>query len=189
MSQKANYNTIKRKFITIYDSLMLIDTWQISFDMCQFENRRFMFSPQSGELILGKQYKGNQIRASHAEEHGKSGTKTAYDSFIRGWIGTSRQYSHGIIHFAPHVESVNSELFEKAFLTLEMFGENGAGEQTVIRGFGSTWEQPLSDIVSNQKCSVADYIQHKTEALEEMRSKAFSKWDELERRINDHEQG
>ena len=168
MSQKANYNTIKSKFITIYDSLMLIDTWQISFDMCQIENRRFMFSPQSGELILGKQYKGNQIRA---------------------WVGTSRQYSHGIIHFAPHVESVNSELFEKAFLTLEMFGENGAGEQTVIRGFGRTWEQPLSDIVSNQKCSVADYIQHKTEALEEMRSKAFSKWDELERRINDHEQG
>ena len=112
---------------------MLIDTGRTAFDMRQIENRRFMFSPQSGELILGRQYKGSQLYASHAEEHGKSGAKAPYDSFIRGWVGAGRQYPHGVIHFAPNVESANVEQFERAFSTLEMFRENGAEGQTVIQ--------------------------------------------------------
>ena len=94
---------------------MLIDTGRTAFDIRQIENRRFMFSPQSGELILGRQYKGNQLYASHAEEHGKSGAKAPYDSFIRGWVGAGRQYPHGVIHFAPNVESANVEQFERHF--------------------------------------------------------------------------
>lgn len=132
---------------------MLIDTGQTAFDMRQIENRRFMYSPQSGELILGRQYKGSQLYASHAEEHDKSGAKAPYDSFIRGWVGAGRQYPHGVIHFAPNVESANVEQFEKAFSTLEMFKENGAEGQTVIRGFGNTWEQPLSNIIPDQERS------------------------------------
>ena len=132
---------------------MLIDTGQTAFDMRQIENRRFMFSPQSGELILGKQYKGSQLYASHAEEHGESGAKAPYDSFIRGWVGTGRQYPHGIIHFAPNIMSANVEQFEKAFSALEMFRENGAEGQTVIRGFGDTWEQPLSNLIPDQERS------------------------------------
>ena len=132
---------------------MLIDTGRTAFNMRQIENRRFMFSPQSGELILGRQYKGSQLYASHAEEHGESGAKAPYDSFIRGWVGTGRQYPHGVIHFAPNVESANVEQFEKAFSALEMFRENGAEGQTVIRGFGDTWEQPLSNIIPDQERS------------------------------------
>ena len=55
--------------ISLENSLLLIDTRNVSFDMQEIENRRFMYSPQSGELIIGKQYKGNQLIASHAEEH------------------------------------------------------------------------------------------------------------------------
>ena len=121
--------------------------------MRQIENRRFMFSPQSGELIFGRQYKGSQLYASHAEEHGESGAKAPYDSFIRGWVGTGRQYPHGVIHFAPNVESANVEQFEKAFSALEIFRENGAEGQTVIRGFGDAWEQPLSNIIPDQERS------------------------------------
>ena len=41
--------------------LMLLDTRSMSFDMREIDNRRFMFSPQAGELILGRQYRGGQL--------------------------------------------------------------------------------------------------------------------------------
>ena len=50
-------------------ALMLLDTRSMSFDMREIDNRRFMFSPQAGELILGRQYRGGQLYKSHAEEH------------------------------------------------------------------------------------------------------------------------
>ena len=50
-------------------ALMLLDTRSMSFDMREIDNRRFMFSPQTGELILGRQYRGGQLYKSHAEEH------------------------------------------------------------------------------------------------------------------------
>ena len=59
-----------------------------------------------------------------------------FDDFVRGWIGTSRSYPEGIIHFAPCVDERNIKLFERAFDTLEMFRENGALAGTVIRGIG-----------------------------------------------------
>ena len=82
-------------------ALMLLDTRSMSFDMREIDNRRFMFSPQAGELILGRQYRGGQLYKSHAEEHFDSGAKAPFDSFIRGWIGTGRDYPDGVIHFAP----------------------------------------------------------------------------------------
>lgn len=81
-------------------ALMLLDTRSMSFDMQEIDNRRFMFSPQTGELILGRQYRGGQLYKSHAEEHFDSGAKAPFDSFIRGWIGTGRDYPDGVIHFA-----------------------------------------------------------------------------------------
>lgn len=48
---------------------MRIDTGQTAFDMQQIENRRFMYQPQTGTLILGYQYKGNHLASSHADEH------------------------------------------------------------------------------------------------------------------------
>lgn len=88
-------------------ALMLLDTRSMSFDMREIDNRRFMFSPQAGELILGRQYRGGQLYKSHAEEHFDSGAKAPFDSFIRGWIGTGRDYPDGVIHFAPNIGTDN----------------------------------------------------------------------------------
>lgn len=73
-------------------ALMLLDTRSMSFDMREIDNRRFMFSPQAGELILGRQYRGGQLYKSHAEEHFDSGAKAPFDSFtaallLRGFGG------------------------------------------------------------------------------------------------------
>lgn len=105
-----------------------------------------MFSPLTGELILGKQYR--TLRSSHAEEHGKVGANAPFDSFIRGWVGTGPEYPDGVIHFAPVVLVENTPLFDAAFSTLEMFAENGATKNTVIRGFGSVWEQPMGNLLT-----------------------------------------
>ena len=105
---------------------MLLDTRSMSFDMREIDNRRFMFSPQAGELILGRQYRGGQLYKSHAEEHFDSGAKAPFDSFIRGWIGTGRDYPDGVIHFAPNIGTDNITAFDNAFSTLQMFSENGA---------------------------------------------------------------
>ena len=115
--------------------------------MQAIQNRRFMFSPQTGELIIGRQYRGNALVKSHAEEHGESGAKAPFDSFLRGWIGTGKQYKDGVIHFAPAIDASNPEQFDRAFSTVEMFARNGANGKTVIRGFGDVWEQPLSKLI------------------------------------------
>ena len=130
---------------------MLLDTRSMSFDMQEIDNRRFMFSPQTGELILGRQYRGGQLYKSHAEEHFDSGAKAPFDSFIRGWIGTGRDYPDGVIHFAPNIGTDNITAFDNAFSTLQMFSENGAAGDTVVRGFGRKWEQPLKDIITPTK--------------------------------------
>ena len=132
-------------------ALMLLDTRSMSFDMREIDNRRFMFSPQAGELILGRQYRGGQLYKSHAEEHFDSGAKAPFDSFIRGWIGTGRDYLDGVIHFAPNIGTDNIPAFDNAFSTLQMFSENGAAGDTVVRGFGRKWEQPLKDIITPTK--------------------------------------
>ena len=81
---------------------MRIDTNSFSFDMQQIENRRFMFNPQTGTLILGYQYSRQQIKSSHAAEHADANIDEVFDSFIRGWIGTGKEYQNGIIHFSPN---------------------------------------------------------------------------------------
>ena len=104
---------------------MLLDTRSMSFDMREIDNRRFMFSPQAGELILGRQYRGGQLYKSHAEEHFDSGAKAPFDSFIRGWIGTGRDYPDGVIHFAPNIGTDNITAFstqEKIGVIAQAFG-------------------------------------------------------------------
>ncbi len=152
--------------IPLENSLLLIDTKNVSFDMQEIENRRFMYSPQSGELIIGKQYKGNQLIASHAEEHGWVGAKAPFDSFIRGWIGTGRSYKDGVIHFAPPIDTHNIDLFNRGFSTLEMFAANGANSRTVIRGFGDRWEQPLSDLIPEKGEKTMPYTSYDFDSLD-----------------------
>ena len=133
--------------LTINDNIMRIDTRRSTFFVREIENRRFMYQPQTGALILGRQYHNGCVYNSHAEEYADSVVSEPYDSFIRGWIGTSRQYPHSIIHFAPNIDSNFAKQIERGFSTLEMFAENGAVGDTVIRGFGDVWEQPLSNLL------------------------------------------
>jgi hypothetical protein len=143
---------IEKTRVDLADSIMLIDTTTQHFDMQAIENRRFMFNPDTGSLVLGKYTPGN-ISYSHAEELGKSGVKEPYDDFIRGWVGTNaREYKDGVIHFAPHIDGENIAYFNKGFDTLLMFRENNANGNTVVRGFGKDWEQPLSKALDASSC-------------------------------------
>ena len=136
--------------MTISPNIMRIDTCTQTIDIRQIENRRFLFNPHSGILVLGKQYgKTKGLPASHAQELADAGITKNFDSFVCGWIGMGKSYPHGIIHFAPCVDERNVSLFDRAFDTLEMFRENGAVAQTIIRGFGKRWEQPLFSILTN----------------------------------------
>ena len=144
---KEGADKTEKQKVEIANDLLLIDTSRTTFDMQAIQNRRFMFSPQTGELIIGRQYRGNALVKSHAEEHGESGAKAPFDSFLRGWIGTGKQYKDGVIHFAPAIDASNPEQFDRAFSTVEMFARNGANGKTVIRGFGDVWEQPLSKLI------------------------------------------
>ena len=161
---------IEKEKITITKEIMRIDTRRQTIDMRQINNRRFLYNPKTAVLVLGRQYgKTKGLPASHAEELAGAGITKDFDDFVRGWIGTSRSYPEGIIHFAPCVDERNIKLFERAFDTLEMFRENGALAGTVIRGLGNRWEQPLSAIFTDlqrreQKISVKEQLKKQSEA-------------------------
>ncbi len=167
-----------KQYLDIVKSVMRIDTNSFSFDMQQIENRRFMFNPQTGTLILGYPYSGRKLQSSHAEEHAAADTGEAFDDFIRGWIGTGRNYKDGVIHFAPGIPTANVPMFEKGFDTLEMFEANGANKNTVVRAFGEVWEQPLSELIKE-----VDYMAEnsKTHSLENLIE--FSKEENTKERV------
>ena len=133
--------------IPITDTIIRIDTSRDNFNMQDIENRRFMFNPKTATLILGYQYRNGELVSSHADEYASTGTDEPFDDFVRGWIGTGKEYTDGVIHFAPSVSEKNITLFEKAFDTLEMFKNNGARKNTVVRGLGRAWEQSFSDLI------------------------------------------
>ena len=138
--------------IPIITDIMRIETKTQIINLQQIDNRRFMYNPITAELVLGRQYgKTKGLPASHAVELADAGIIKGFDDFVRGWIGTSRAYPKGVIHFAPCVDEKNITLFERAFETLKMFEKNGALAGTVIRGFGNCWEQPLSLILTGMQ--------------------------------------
>lgn len=147
--------------IAIRKEIMCIDTARQTIDMQQIQNRRFLYNPRTGILVLGFQYAPKSpLLSSHADELAGAGITKDYDDFVRGWVGTGRSYPKGVIHFAPSVDERCVSLFDRAFSTLEMFQKNGALADTVIRGFGKQWERPLSDIlVMEQKISVREQLQ------------------------------
>lgn len=145
--EKKGVQATGKEKIQIENGVLLIDTRRACFDMQAIENRRFMYEPQTGTLILGYQFRGKDLASSHAEEHADSGATEPFDRFIRGWIGTGREYKDGVIHFAPNIDGQNPEQFDRAYSTLEMFRENKANGKTVVRGFGDRWEQPLSNLI------------------------------------------
>lgn len=108
-------------------------------------NRRFMFCPGTGELILGT----DNIRSStHGDEHYQSRAVGDYRDFIRGWVGCGRGYAAAIIHFAPGFRESSfagdPKLFADFVATLRMFVGCGATSETILRGAGaSRWELPF----------------------------------------------
>ena len=97
--------------IPIVPEIMRIDTRTQAIDMQQIDNRRFLFNTKTGVLVLGKQFgKTEGLPGSHAEELAAAGIIKDFDSFVRGWIGTGRNYPKGVIHFAPCVDSGNISL-------------------------------------------------------------------------------
>ena len=105
----------KRK---VEKSLMVVDTKREIIDILQITNRRFMYNPQTGILILGDEAYGKSIAGSHAQEFYDSQAGGCFDDYLRGWIGTSKSYPRGVIHFAP---AVIMEQFDRGFAALQMF--------------------------------------------------------------------
>lgn len=157
----------KKTRLKIKDSLMLIDTATKAFDIQEIDNRRFMYEPKTGVLILGEQYgKVKGLPGSHAEDLAKAAITVGYDDYVRGWVGTGKEYPKGVIHFAPNVDERNITLFDRAFDTLEMFRENGAAAETVVRAFGKRWEQPLFSVLNSMP-----EPEHKPSVKEQLRQK------------------
>ena len=161
------------KHIDILNAIMRIDTNKETFDIQAIENRRFMFNPKTGTLILGVQFKGGEMLFSHAEEYHRLGIREDFEKFVRGWVGTGKGYKHGVIHFAPNVPASVPELFDKAYDTLMMFRRNNANAKTVVRGFGRTWEQPLGNIITERQVDLMEdktAVNYKTDTVDPPKS-------------------
>lgn len=106
---------------------------------------RLMYNPQTGTLILGDEMYGKSICSSHAQEFHASQAEGRFDDYLRGWIGVSKSYPHGIVHFAP---AVSMEQFDCGFDALQMFARlEGVNEDTIVRGFCTMPEQRMGDLL------------------------------------------
>ena len=85
------------------------------------------------------------ICSSHAQEFHASQAEGRFDDYLRGWIGVSKSYPHGIVHFAP---AVSMEQFDCGFDALQMFARlEGVNEDTIVRGFCTMPEQRMGDLL------------------------------------------
>lgn len=136
---KKNHNTTGRMERQVEKSLMVVNVrWEI-IDVLRITNRRFMYDPQTGVLLLGDEIYGKSIRSSHAQEFHDSQAGGRFDDYLRGWVGTS------IVHFAP---AVSMEQFDRGFDTLQMFARlEGINGDTIVRGFCSLPETRLGGIL------------------------------------------
>ena len=167
--------------ISITNRLQVFHLKNQSTDLSKIGNRRFMYHP-SGTLILGDETKlqpGSGLYASHAIEHGLAeeliGHKLPpFDSFCRGWIGTSKQYSHGLIHFAPPITTDYLPHYNTAFDFIEISQKNGFTENTILRGFCDEWEQPISHMLGHDKPSLDNQIKAAGKGRAQGPSKDFS---------------
>ena len=142
---KKNCKTGKRTKRQGEKILMVIDVKREIIDILQITNRRFMYNPQTGTLILGDEMYGKSICSSHSQEFYASKAEGRFDDYLRGWIGVSKSYPHGIVHFAP---AVSMEQFDCGFDALQMFARlEGVNEDTIVRGFCTMPEQRMGDLL------------------------------------------
>lgn len=134
---KKNHNTTGRTERQVEKSLMVVNVRREIIDVLRITNRRFMYDPRTGVLLLGDETYGKSIHDSQAGGR--------FDDYLRGWVGTSRRYPRGIVHFAP---AVSMEQFDRGFDTLLMFARlEGINGDTVVRGFCSLPETRLGGIL------------------------------------------
>lgn len=125
--------------------LMVIDTRFEYINIRDIKNRRFMFNPRTGTLILGDEKYGKTFMGSHAEEFYSSGVFGLYDDYLRGWIGTGGCYRSGVVHFAPAIER---STFDQGFDALKMFSRlEGITARTIVRGFYGVWEEKIGSLL------------------------------------------
>ena len=125
--------------------LMTVNVKREIIDILQIANRRFMYNPPTGILILGDEMYGKSICSSHSQEFYASKAEGCFDDYLRGWICVSKNYPRGIIHFAP---VVSMEQFDRGFDTLQMFTKlEGINGDTVIRGFCGLPEKKMGDLL------------------------------------------
>lgn len=143
--EKKGYGIGKRTKREIGTPLMVINIKQEIIDILQIANRRFMYNPKIGILILGDEMYGKNICSSHSQEFYVLKADGHFDDYLRGWIGVSKGYPHGIIHFAP---AVIMEQFDRGFDALQMFaGLEGVNGDTIVRGFCTLPEQRMGDLL------------------------------------------
>ena len=131
------------KSIKLSHYLRVLNLKKVTIDLSSIGNRRFMYH-SSGLLILGDEdhlHPGKKLYSSHAEEYHIVTLKLteqipSFDDFCRRWIGNSKKYPHGIIHFAPGIHTNYLPHFNAAIDFLEVSQINGLTSQVILRNFG-----------------------------------------------------
>ena len=136
------------KRIDITNGIMRIDTNTETFDIQKIQNRRFMYNPQTGTLILGIQTQCNDFFYKKVTEYRRIGIRSNFNEFVSGWVGSGKT---GVIDFTPSVPTAAKSIFNKALDTLIMFYRNNANMKTERRGFGNTKPQPLENIITERE--------------------------------------
>ena len=88
---KKNCKTGKRTKRQVEKILMVIDVKREIIDILQITNRRFMYNPQTGTLILGDEMYGKSICSSHSQEFYASKAEGRFDDYLRGTASTLKK--------------------------------------------------------------------------------------------------
>lgn len=78
------------KRIDITNGIMRIDTNTETFDIQKIQNRRFMYNPQTGTLILGIQTQCNDFFYKKVTEYRRIGIRSNFNEFVSGWVGSGK---------------------------------------------------------------------------------------------------
>lgn len=163
-----------RTNVELTDKLTIINTFKEIVNLSGTKNRRFMYNPKTGTLLLGDVNK-DVSNSSHESEFNIADIKEKYDDFVRGWIGfDKKEFKNGIIHFYSTINS-----YDDIFDTIVMFAYmGGINPKTKIRGVnGISGYTYISDYLSdtyNNKTITESYIDNKQ--LKQIKSDNFINW-------------
>jgi len=120
------------------------------YNIKEIDNKRFIYNPITKELVLGSS-KNNGIDGDFEEDYESVRARGSFKDTITGWVGTSKHYTDGIIHFAPPILKETMieypEEKDKVYKTIEHFKKHGATNNTIVRNCVKMGEQPLSKVL------------------------------------------